>query len=89
MPTEIIFKNPPQGSIKTRWEDKKPVLFWRGRDSRRERLRLVEMSEARPDLINASITAYFFFRSEEARLGRSPHVSFFDFFDYRYCGATK
>ena len=66
------------------WEDKIEKVFWRGRDSRRERLKLVEMGQKHPDKINASITAYFFFRDEEARLGKSPYVNFFDFFNHKY-----
>ena len=66
------------------WEDKEEKLFWRGRDSNRNRLKLVKLSQENPDLINASITAYFFFRDEEAKLGKSPHVPFFDFFNYKY-----
>ena len=42
------------------------------------------MSQDNPDLINASITAYFFFRDKEQELGKSPHVPFYDFFNYKY-----
>ena len=66
------------------WEKKEEKLFWRGRDSNKERLKLVRLGQQYPDLINASITAFFFFRDEESKLGRSPHVSFFDFFNYKY-----
>jgi len=66
------------------WDQKIEKLFWRGRDSRRERLKLVELAHEYPDAINASITAYFFFREEESRLGKSSYVSFFDFFDHKY-----
>jgi len=66
------------------WEEKTEKLFWRGRDSRRERLQLVELAQKYPDAINASITAFFFFRDEEARLGKTPYISFFDFFDHKY-----
>jgi hypothetical protein len=67
------------------WEDKTDQLFWRGRDSRQERLDVVELAARDPDLqLNASITAYFFFREQEERLGRGKHVSFFDFFDHKY-----
>ena len=72
------------GKNQVPWEEKTEKLFWRGRDSRRERLKLVELGKKYPDAINASITAYFFFREEEARLGKSPYVSFFDFFDHKY-----
>eukprot|EP00092_Neocalanus_flemingeri_P008562 GFUD01009226.1.p1 GENE.GFUD01009226.1~~GFUD01009226.1.p1 ORF type:complete len:505 (+),score=144.88 GFUD01009226.1:72-1586(+) len=72
------------GKNQVPWDQKIEKLFWRGRDSRRERLKLVELGKEYPDAINASITAFFFFREEEARLGRSPYVSFFDFFDHKY-----
>jgi hypothetical protein len=50
-----------------RWEEKTDQLFWRGRDSRQERLDLVALAARQPHLrINASITAYFFFRDQEA-----------------------
>jgi len=72
------------GKNQVPWEEKIEKLFWRGRDSRRERLKLVELGKKYPDVINASITAYFFFREEEARLGKSPYISFFDFFSHKY-----
>lgn len=58
--------------------------FWRGRDSREERLRLVELSQREPQLLNASITNFFFYRDKMEKYGGgSPHVSFFDFFEVR------
>lgn len=66
------------------WEEKVDKAFWRGRDARRERLQLVEMARNRPDLINASLTNFFFFREEEKKFGKAPYISFFRFFDYRY-----
>jgi hypothetical protein len=44
----------------------------------------VRMGKEHPDSINASITAFFFFREAEAELGRAPYVGFFDFFDHKY-----
>ena len=72
------------GRNEVAWEDKVETLFWRGRDSNRNRLKLAKISKENSDLINASITAFFFFRDEEAKLGKSPHVPFFDFFNYKY-----
>ena len=72
------------GKNQVPWDQKIEKLFWRGRDSRRERLKLVEIGKEHPDSMNASITAYFFFREEEAHLGKSPYISFFDFFDHKY-----
>lgn len=72
-----------QGNIEKSWEEKVPQAFWRGRDSSRERLSLLEISQKYPDLINASITNYFFFREQEKIYGKSPHISFFKFFNVR------
>lgn len=71
-----------QSTPDKKWEDKVNKAFWRGRDSRRERLNLVKISRQRPDLINASLTNFFFFREEESLYGpKEDHVSFFKFFD--------
>lgn len=71
-----------QSSPNTKWEDKEEKAFWRGRDSRRERLNLVSLSRQHPELINASLTNFFFFRDEEETYGpKEDHVSFFKFFD--------
>ena len=72
------------GKNQVPWKEKTEQLFWRGRDSRRERLDLVRLSKKHPENINASITAFFFFRDQEEELGRHPYVSFFDFFNYKY-----
>lgn len=43
------------------------------------------MAKERPDLIDAGLTNFFFFRSEMQTYGPSvPHISFFDFFGHRY-----
>ena len=70
-----------QGSTKLSWEEKAEKAFWRGRDSRRERLDLIDIARKHPDLINASITN-FFFRDEIEKYGpgQSP-ISFFEFFE--------
>lgn len=74
-----------QTSVERPWEEREPKAFWRGRDSRRERLRLVELSRKHPELLNASLTNFFFYRSEEEIYGpKEKHVSFFKFFDYKY-----
>jgi len=73
------------GKNAPRWEDKEDKLFWKGRDSRRERLNLVKLSQKNPELINASITNFFFFRKEmEDYGGGSKSVSFYKFFDFKY-----
>jgi Glycosyl transferase family 90 len=71
--------------LKTEWRDKIEKGFWRGRDSRRERLDLIDISRKHPDLFNASLTNFFFFRDEAHKYGpKVPHISFMDFFEYKY-----
>lgn len=65
------------------WEQRIEKGFFRGRDSNRERLQLVKMSKKHPDLIDAAITRYFFFRDEMEELGSGEHVSLYDFFKVR------
>lgn len=68
--------------VKTLWPEKSAKVFWRGRDSRRERLDLMDIARAHPDLFNVSLTNFFFFRNEESKYGpKVPHISFFDFFE--------
>ncbi|XP_077052615.1 protein O-glucosyltransferase 3 [Siphateles boraxobius] len=73
-----------QGNTGPVWSDKTAKAFFRGRDSREERLRLVTMSKENPELLDAGITAFFFFREREKELGKTPLVGFFDFFKYKY-----
>ncbi|XP_012231666.1 protein O-glucosyltransferase 2-like isoform X2 [Linepithema humile] len=74
-----------QGNTGPTWFDKTEQLFWRGRDSRRERLDLIEISKKHPELFNVSITNFFFFRDEIDKYGPAQdHVSFFNFFKYKY-----
>lgn len=68
-----------------RWNNKSSKAFWRGRDSRQERLDLVSLSRQHPDKIDAALTNFFFFRDREHIYGpKVPHVSFMDFFEYKY-----
>lgn len=63
------------------WSEKLDKLFWRGRDSRRERLDLIDLARKYPDDINASITNFFFFREEMEQYGPTePYISFMEFF---------
>lgn len=63
------------------WPDKITKAFWRGRDSREERLKLVMMAKKNPDLFDAALTNFFFFKHDESKYGpKVKHVSFFDFF---------
>nr|XP_015194498.1 PREDICTED: KDEL motif-containing protein 1 isoform X2 [Lepisosteus oculatus] len=67
------------------WEDKNKTAFWRGRDSRKERLELVKLGRKHPTLIDAAFTNFFFFTHNESLYGPLvKHVSFFDFFKYKY-----
>ncbi|XP_051955378.1 protein O-glucosyltransferase 3 [Xyrauchen texanus] len=73
-----------QGNTGPVWSNKLGKAFFRGRDSREERLQLVTMSQENPELLDAGITAFFFFREREKDLGKAPLVGFFDFFKYKY-----
>ncbi|XP_053564520.1 protein O-glucosyltransferase 3 isoform X2 [Bombina bombina] len=73
-----------QGHTGPSWINKTEQAFFRGRDSREERLQLVQMSKKYPDLLDAGITSYFFFREREEELGRAQLIGFFDFFKYKY-----
>ncbi|CAF95403.1 unnamed protein product, partial [Tetraodon nigroviridis] len=72
-----------QGNTGPPWMNKTARAFFRGRDSREERLHLVSISKKNPELLDAGITAWFFFRDEEKRVGKAPLVGFFDFFKVR------
>ncbi|KAL1490494.1 hypothetical protein ABEB36_013178 [Hypothenemus hampei] len=74
-----------QGNVENIWDKRESKLFWRGRDSNRHRLELINLSRKYPELINASLTNFFFYRDEEIVYGpKSEHISFFKFFDYKY-----
>uniref|UniRef100_A0A8B9J850 Protein O-glucosyltransferase 3 n=1 Tax=Astyanax mexicanus TaxID=7994 RepID=A0A8B9J850_ASTMX len=73
-----------QGNTGPVWVNKTSQAFFRGRDSREERLNLVSMSKKHPDLLDAGITAFFFFREREKKLGKAPLIGFFDFFKYKF-----
>ena len=73
-----------QSNPNVKWENKVDKAFWRGRDSRRERLNLIKIARKYPDFINASLTNFFFFRDEEEEYGpKEDHISFFRFFDVK------
>lgn len=74
-----------QGNTGAHWSDKINKAFWRGRDSSTERLHLIELSRKYPDLINASLTNFFFFRNKEKEYGpKADPIPFYDFFQVRY-----
>ena len=59
--------------------------FWRGRDAREERLRLVDIGRNHSALLDAGLTNFFFFRDLEEKYGpKSSHVDFFQFFQFKY-----
>lgn len=70
-----------QGNTGPRWENKSSMAFWRGRDSRQERLNLVKLSRKNPDILDAKLTNMFFFKHEEELGDVVKAVSFFDFFE--------
>ena len=70
-----------QGNSGPDWENKTEKAFWRGRDSRQERLDLVMMSRKNPSLIDAAMTHMLFFPKNPEKYGELvKSVSFFDFF---------
>ncbi|XP_063250667.1 protein O-glucosyltransferase 3 isoform X2 [Prinia subflava] len=69
-----------QGNTGPSWENKTERALFRGRDSREERLHLVKLSKENPELLDAGITGYFFFREKEKELGKAQLMGFFDFF---------
>ncbi|KAI4885914.1 hypothetical protein NFI96_030888 [Prochilodus magdalenae] len=74
-----------QGNTGPLWAEKNGTGFWRGRDSRRERLEMVKLARAHPTLLDAAFTNFFFFKHDESLYGPLvKHVSFFDFFKYKY-----
>lgn len=73
-----------QGNTGPPWTNKTAQAFFRGRDSREERLQLVAMSKKHPELLDAGITGWFFFRDREKQVGKAQLVGFFDFFKYKY-----
>ncbi|KAM4553190.1 protein O-glucosyltransferase 3 [Fundulus diaphanus] len=73
-----------QGNTGPPWANKTERAFFRGRDSREERLQLVSLSKNSPELLDAGITGWFFFRDREKQVGKAPLVGFFDFFKHKY-----
>ncbi|EFN83937.1 KDEL motif-containing protein 1 [Harpegnathos saltator] len=85
LPMEMLDTLSVQGNTDLPWENKVEQLFWRGRDSRKERLDLIDISRKHPKLFNVSITNFFFFKDKIDKYGPGQsHVSFFDFFKYKY-----
>ncbi|XP_047128293.1 protein O-glucosyltransferase 2 isoform X1 [Hydra vulgaris] len=73
-----------QGNTGPSWNHKKPIAFFRGRDSRQERLDLVNRFRKNANF-DVGITHYFFFKHDEEKYGPiANRVSFYDFFKYKY-----
>lgn len=69
------------------FEEKLNKVFFRGRDSNRIRLLMVLFSKENPEVIDAGLTNFFFFREESdlKKYGpKVPHVPLFDFFKHKY-----
>lgn len=74
-----------QGNVNLNWSEREPRAFWRGRDSNKHRLNLIDIARKHPHLINASMTNFFFYTDKKEEYGpKQPHISFFRFFDYKY-----
>ncbi|CAG0894709.1 unnamed protein product [Cyprideis torosa] len=68
------------------WNQKISKGFWRGRDSREDRLRLVKLSKENWDILEANLTRMFFFRDrlEEFNESLAEPIALYKFFDYKY-----
>mgnify|MGYP000279566257 FL=1 len=74
-----------QSNTGPKWDDKISKALWRGRDSREERLNLVMLARKKPQLYDAALTNFFFFKYDESKYGpKAEHMSFFDFFKVLY-----
>lgn len=63
------------------WEQRIPKAFFRGRDSNRARLDLVQKYWNQTDRFNVSLTSFFFFEYDENLYGpKAPRVSQLEFF---------
>ncbi|OWF45105.1 KDEL motif-containing protein 1 [Mizuhopecten yessoensis] len=74
-----------QGNTGVAWDNKTNQAFWRGRDSRQERLDLVQLSRRKPKLLDAALTHMFFFPKDDNKYGPLVKtIPFFDFFKYKF-----
>lgn len=79
---ETIDMGSVQGQMGPTWVKKISKGFFRGRDSRQERLDLAGIANKHADLLDVGITNWFFFNRDESKV--KDRVSFFDFFKYKY-----
>ena len=74
-----------QANTGPKWDEKINKAFWRGRDSREERLNLVIMGRKKPKLYDVGLTNFFFFPYDEKKYGpKHKLTSFFDFFKVKF-----
>ena len=74
-----------QGKMGSDWSEKVPIGFWRGRDSREQRLDLCRLSKSYPEKIDAKLTEAMFFKHVPSVYGDVvPRVPFRKFFEYKY-----
>ena len=70
------------------WDSKISKAFFRGRDSRQERLDLAEIAhndETMKDLLDAGITNYFLFKEDPDKYGQKrKYTPFPDFFKFKF-----
>ena len=67
------------------WNSKVTKAFFRGRDSRQERLDLAELAQNETELLDVGITKYFFFKENPEKYGETvEHTPFSDFFKFKF-----
>jgi len=82
--TDIDLQN-IQGNIGPEWKSKIPIGFWRGRDSREQRLDLARLSMSYPEKVDAKLTQALFFKHVPSMYGDIvPKIPFREFFDYKF-----
>ena len=82
--TDIDLQN-IQGNIGPEWKNKIPIGFWRGRDSREQRLDLARLSMSYPEKVDAKLTQALFFKHVPSMYGDIvPKIPFREFFDYKF-----
>ena len=67
------------------WNSKITKAFFRGRDSRQERLDLAELAQNETELLDVGITKYFFFKEDPKKYGETVELTpFSDFFKFKF-----
>ena len=73
-----------QGHSGPEWGRKTPKAFFRGRDSHKGRITLLEIAKKRPELFDVGITRFSFYKNEEKNHEKVQRVSFLEHFKYKY-----